>query len=288
MMRFTKALVPALAALCVSVPGMAQTNGPVVNALTLERQLELTGTLTTKQLAFPPDKAQGILSGALLVRERLIYNPSAATITSTLFVVQPGSVLPTPINADLTGSILAVTTLHIEKIYSTTNPANSLSFTGTVGGSPANGILGNVNGLPFTLSMAYTNDTPAKVSDVVGVIAGRLVVYTESASGVLDVPKPPTPPTPGNLGPQISIVAPAVTIDRQITLDASATTDDSGTSLMFAWKSLNKSASILNPNTPVATVQFGEGLGEYSFELTVTNGKGFSAKKTISISYFGR
>lgn len=288
MLRYARPLLPALVLLAAALPGGAQTTGPVVTELSLERQLALTTTLTTTELALPADKSQGIISGAWEVRERLIYNPSGATLTSTLFVVQPGSVMPTPINANLTGAIIGVYTLNVEKIYSTSSPRNSLAFTGTVAGSSAGGVLGNVTGLPFSISMAYSNDVPAKVTDVVHVVAGRIAVYTPAATGVLIVPKttPVTPPV--GSGPQIVIVAPAVTIDLQVVLDATKTTDSSGTSLTFAWKSLNKSSAILNPNTALATVQFGEGLGDYMFELTVTNGNGLTAKQTVTVSYFGR
>jgi len=209
-------------------------------------------------------------------------------MTSTLFVVQPGSVLPTPINANLTGFVIGVYTLNVEKIYSTTAPKNSLAFVGTVSGSSVPGILGNVTGMPFSVSMAYSNDTPAKVTDVVHLIAGRVVAYTKDAAGTLVAPQVTPPVAPPGTGPQIVIVAPGSTVDYQVVLDASQTTDGSGTSLSYAWRSVGKSSAILNPNTSVATVQFGEGQGEYTFEVKVTNGNGIFATKLVTISYFGR
>lgn len=287
MFRLNCPILAALVLTTASLPAVAQTTGPAVTELVIERQVKLATALATKEIALPADMAQGITSGALEVRERFIYNPAGATLTSTLFTVQTGAPMPTPINANLSGAVLGVYTLNVEKVYSTLAPQNSVSFTGTVSASSNGGVLGNVTGLPFSVSMAYTNDTPAKVSDVVHVIAGRVVVYSADAFGTLTVPKPPAPPTP-SAGPQIVIVAPGITVDYQITLDASKTTDDSGTSLTFAWKSLNKTSAILNPNTAVATVQFGEGMGLYSFELTVTNGKGVSAKQVVTVNYYGR
>ncbi|MFN0106275.1 MAG: PKD domain-containing protein [Bryobacteraceae bacterium] len=287
MFKLNRPLLWAFALLAVTLPVTAQTTGPVVTELSLERQLALPTTLTSTDLVLPDDKVQGITSGALEIRERLIYNPSGATLTSTIFVVQTGSPLPTPLNANLSGFILGVYTLNIEKIYSTTKPKNSLAFTGTVSSSSGGGVLGDVAGTPFSVSFAYTDDTPAKIIDLVHLMAGRVVVYTKDAAGTVVIPKPVTPPAPGQ-GPEIVISAPTVTIDLQIALDASKTTDASGTSLTFAWKSIGKSAAVLNPNTAVATVQFGEGLGDYVFEVTVTNGNGVSAKKTVTVTYLGR
>lgn len=289
MNRPVRSLLPALAMIAVALPAAAQTApAPMVTELSLERQIMLTSVLTSTDLALPEDKVQAVTSGAMEVRERMIYNPGAATLTSTFFVVQTGSPLPTPINANLNGMILGVYALSIDKIYSTTMPKHTLAFTGTISSSSGGGVLGDIAGSPATVSLAYTTDTPAKVADLVSVIAGRVVVYTKDAAGTVVVPQPPTPPTTPPAGPQITIAAPSSTLDRQIVLDASGTTDASGTSLTFAWRNVNKSAGMTNQNTSMATVQFGEGFGDYTFEVTVTNGAGTSAKKMVTVTYLGR
>jgi len=282
--------IPAAALFAFTVSLAAQTAAPAVTALSLERQLTLTNTLSSLELTLPPDKLQGVSSGALEVRERLIYNPDGATLTSTVFAVQTGSPMPTPINANLSGMVLGVYGLSVEKIYSSTRTRNSLAFSGTVNSSSAGGLLGDVSGTPFFVSLAYVpaaGETPQKVTDVTHVMAGRVVAFSKEAAGTLTIPTPVVPPAPGE-GPQIEIVAPTNTIDLQIVLDASKTTDASNTSLTFVWKNVNKSAVIINPNTAMPTIQFGEGLGDYTFEVTVTNGNGVSAKKTVTVTYLGR
>eukprot|EP00456_Euglypha_rotunda_P080569 TRINITY_DN78126_c0_g1_i1.p1 TRINITY_DN78126_c0_g1~~TRINITY_DN78126_c0_g1_i1.p1 ORF type:complete len:154 (-),score=25.80 TRINITY_DN78126_c0_g1_i1:10-471(-) len=133
MLHCSRPFRPAFTLFALALPMLAQTSGPVVSELSLERQLVLATTLTTADLTLPADKVQALTSGALEIRERLIYNPSGATLTSTIFAVQTGSPIPTPINANLTGFILGGYTLNVEKIYATTTPRNSLAFTGTVG-----------------------------------------------------------------------------------------------------------------------------------------------------------
>ncbi|MBL8236973.1 MAG: hypothetical protein JNM66_06115 [Bryobacterales bacterium] len=266
-------LIPAI--LAALFPLYAQT----VSELVLERVLTPETVLATASYSLPP--------GAFELRERLIYNPSGATLTSTVFTVQPGSPLPTPLNASLSGSVLGVYTLAVEKLFLTTRPLNSASFIGTVAGSSGSGIFGNVNGMPFTVSMGFTGETPTRVSDLLHVIAGRVALYSASAAGTLVIPRPPAPPE-NPAGPKIVLSVPANTVSRQIELDASKSTDDSGTSLTFSWRNVNKSAVLLNPNTATAQVQFTEGPGDYTFEVTVTNGNGQSAKQAVTITYFGR
>ena len=266
-------LVPALLAAVLPLSAQAVTE------LVLERALTPETTLAAASYSLP--------AGAFELRERLIYNPSGATLTSTVFTVQPGSPLPTPLNANLSGAVLGVYTLNVEKLYATTKPLNSLSFTGTVADSSGGGIFGNVNGMPFTVSMGFTNTAPTRATDVVHLLAGRVVMYSADAAGTLTVPRPPTPPE-NPTGPKITVNVPANTVSRQIDLDASKTTDDSGTSLTFSWRNVNKSAVLLNPNTAIASVQFTEGPGDYLFEVTVTNGAGQTAKQTVTVSYLGR
>lgn len=266
-------LFPAL--LAAALPLCAQT----VTELVLERPVTPANTHAAAPFSLPP--------GSFELRERLIYNPAGATLTSTVFTVQPGSPLPTPLNANLSGAVLGVYTLAVEKLYATTRPLNSLAFTGTVAGSSGSGIFGNVNGMPFTVSMGFSSDTPTTVTDVVHSIAGRVSIYSPTASGTLVVPRPPAPPE-NPAGPKLVINVPANTVSRQIELDASKTTDDSGTSLSFSWRNVNKSAVLLNPNTAIAQVQFTEGPGDYIFEVTVTNGKGQTAKQSVTVTYFGR
>lgn len=286
MSSFVHRLLPSLV-LLATIPVAAQSPPLPAIELVLERNLPLESILTSTALNLPAGLTAGVTSGALEVRERLIYNPSGATLTSTIFVVQPASPLPTPLNASLSGFVLGIYTLGIEKMFFTTAPRNSISFVGTVSGSSGGGVLGNVAGVPFTVSLAFTNEFPAKPVDLAHVIAGRVVLFSKDAAGTLVVPRPPAPPGP-DLGPQIVINAPTNTVSKQISLDASQTTDASGTSLSFVWKTVNKSAILLNPNTAVATVQFSEGPGDYTFELTVTNGNGLSARKFVTVTYYGR
>ncbi|MBL8238792.1 MAG: OmpA family protein [Bryobacterales bacterium] len=82
-----------------------------------------------------------------------------------------------------------------------------------------------------------------------------------------------------NAGPSIT------TIDRLLTLDGTKSSDPSGGALTYRWRPLEKTAVVLEPNSPTPRVQLGEQFGPYTFELTVTNGAGVSATSTVTINY---
>lgn len=259
----------------------------VVNELFLERALTPSTLIPSAPLTIPPRLQQGLADGSMELRQRIIYDPTGNNLQALFFVVQSGEPMPAPINAFLADSVVGRYTMSIEKLTGTKVPQKTLAFTGAITSGQSNQALGDVTGAPYFLSMSYTGDTDAKPADIVHVVAGRVVVYSKTAAGKLAVPKEPTPPNP-NAGPQIVVVAPANTVAREIQLDASGTTDSSGTPLRFNWRATNKTAVVLNPATAVATVQFSEGPGEYTFELIVTNGNNVSATKFVSVYYFGR
>ena len=81
-----------------------------------------------------------------------------------------------------------------------------------------------------------------------------------------------------------------VTVSRSLTLDATGSAGPSGSALTYAWTVApnSKSAAILNADTATPTVQFSQGYGVYTFNLTVTAANGSSAQDQISILYVGR
>lgn len=101
--------------------------------------------------------------------------------------------------------------------------------------------------------------------------------------------------TPGGGTNSVTAVAgpkaTTVTISKQLTLDATSSTGPNGAALTYSWSmapNSSRSAAIINGNTAMPTVQFDQGYGIYTFQLTVTAAGGSSAQDTISILYVGR
>ncbi len=65
-------------------------------------------------------------------REQLIYNPQANTLASTVFLVRPGSPIPTPSTVDITSMTLANYTIIDRPTYTSCSPYPSVMFTGTI------------------------------------------------------------------------------------------------------------------------------------------------------------
>ncbi len=99
---------------------------------------------------------------------------------------------------------------------------------------------------------------------------------------------------------EMTVPAPAVTVAakivaqgrdsfaREMGLDGSSST---GTGpLTYQWRSTGPTAALFPAaaNTPKVTVQFGQGQGAYTFELTVTDAAGAKSSTTVTINYFGR
>jgi hypothetical protein len=269
-----------------------------VTSFSIERVLTLTDVLTTHTPSVPANIIASITSGAQEIRERLIYNPPANTLTSTVFLVAPGSPNPTPIAVNITGTTLASYTIAIDRVYNSCKPYPSVMFVGTVSsssGGPAvpNGIY-NVSfvGAPAAVSIGYTTDTPPLINNVVDLFAGIVVSFSAAGNGTVTFPAVPVTP-PGTTGPVIvlNINVPQTgrlqVFNQPFHLDASQSTDSSGSPLTFLWSVNPPVAFSPSPTAPAIDIQF-PGQGDFTVTLTVTSSTGQTSSVTIPLQFIGR
>jgi hypothetical protein len=75
------------------------------------------------------------------------------------------------------------------------------------------------------------------------------------------------------------------TLDRQVTLDASGSTDPSGGALTFFWEPLSTGAAVLDQGGPRTRVQLGGLAGDYQFRVTVRNAQGATGTATVTVRF---
>jgi len=286
--------------LTYAAPATAQT----LQALNIERTIALNDILTGITPNLPASVLASLTGGALEIRETLVYNSTANTLTSTVFAVPTGAPIPTPPAelANLGSALVAVVTMSIDKIYVTTKPFMGIMFVGTDTQSTATPY-GTYQGAASAISVGFTSATsasgttaatPATVNTVIETVAGAIVLYSPTATvNTLTVSTPVTPPGGGgtSTGPT-AVITPAnqtVTV-KQVSLDASQSTDANGLALTFQWSVVGgeQDVSLLHGTSAVATAQLGDnGPNTYVFMVTVTDSAGKSATATTSISYVG-
>jgi len=191
------------------------------------------------------------------------------------------------------GTVTAMATVNVTVIP----PPTIATFTATPNPSPS-------PGSPVTLYCSTTGAVSMTLAGfAVGPPTATLVVHptatttytcmatgpngaTASQSITVTVNNPTTPPP---AAPPVIVIAGGTTINtisRFLTLDASGSYSPEGyTPLTFLWTSVNNSAAIINPTSPMPNIQLEEIGGIYLLNLTVTDSKGNSATQVVTINF---
>jgi hypothetical protein len=260
----------------------------------IERTLTLTGNntgvFTTMTPSIPANILSAIASGALEAREQMNLNTSSNVLTVTGFTVQPGSPSPTPPSAINNASLLQSYQVNVDKIAFSCQPVPSVLITGKVAVNFPKTPYGDITGSLAAVGIGYTTDNPAKLNNVVVLVAGVAGLYSASASGTLTFASSSVTPPGSNTGPTI-VFTPAATqatAQKQIVLDASKSTDPNGLQLTYLWTQMSGPASAINfANTATPLITFAGGKGDYVFQVAVTNSQGVMSTATTTITYNG-
>ena len=180
---------------------------------------------------------------------------------------------------------------------STTPPPTSAAP--VIGGCQATPTGSITAGTPITISYFSQNATAVTFSPAVAgaglngpvtVTPTATTTYTLTAAGsnnrtvtctvTVNITPAPEPPTAIIAGPSL-----ITTIQRQTTLDATASTNPSGGALTYNWTALGTGATVLDQGQPVTRVQFSGQFGDYPFQLTVRNAQGQSATTTVTVRF---
>lgn len=285
-------LTPVLALACIAGSASGQT--PQIASFKIESTVPVSGLQSAVTPAIPANVLASLAGGALEIREQITWSAPTtgnATLKVDGFLVAPGSPNPTP-PAGQTSPILSYI-VRIDQTTFSSTPAPSVTFIGTVLTNDVVSPFGNLIGATVIISTGYSGSSPVTFSNVVVLLPGVGTIYAPSATGVLTLAGATTPPpsgTPGGKAP-VAVAGPQglKTTLPEVTLDASGSSDPDGNPLTFSWVSVGRPMNISDPKTAKPRVQFlGEGFGDYTFEVTVTNSKGASSTARVTISYAGQ
>jgi uncharacterized protein (TIGR03437 family) len=180
-----------------SAPSTCSVAPPSVQSFSIERAVMLSDIGTTYASDLSAAILASLAAATMEMREQLVYNPQANTLTSTVFLVQAGSPIPTPAGTDISSTTLATYTISVDRTYTSCSPNPSVLFSGTVtassGGSAApNGIYNlTFSGTPAAVSIGYTPTNPPTINNVVTLFAGVAVSYSAAGYGTLTFPSNP-------------------------------------------------------------------------------------------------
>ena len=276
-----------------SVPAQAQTSasGPTLTALSNFEQSLTTGDILPVPTNIPPSLLAGLAGGAIDLRLQANYNPPASLLTLTVFEVPTGSPTPTNLAQLNPANILGGVTISVDRIYVT---STAVMFVGSISSSGFV-LAGNLQSEPASFSFAYSSDTPPKITNVIGLVGGALVLYSPTATGTVTITKPSSGSGGGATGVTIVVnggtgVFPNGTNTFQtasnlITFDASKSTSSNAGALTYSWAVMPAgTAGIYFASTANPVIQL-FAKGTYVITVTVTDATGATATQTITIQY---
>ena len=152
-------------------------------------------------------------------------------------------------------------------------------------------------GNPVQLAFAAANATAVTISGVSGanltspvtVTPQATTTYTVTATGtenrtatctITVTVTPTTPPVAIISGPSV-----IETVSRQLTLDASQSTNPAGGALTYEWTPLSTGAAVLDQGQQQTRVQLGGLFGDYVFQLRVRNAAGQEGTTTVTVRF---
>jgi hypothetical protein len=275
----------AAAALIFCLAANAQT----ISSFTQEITVLPTAISAASPPAIPASLIAAITSGALQIRQAATYDANLKQLRVRTFTVPPQSPNPTPAAAQ--NSVLDDYTVDVTQTLFATSP-RSMVLIGSVSNVAMPSPIGVVRGSTVIYSVGYTRgeNGAAQFNNTTLVLPGTGVLFAAMSSGTLRFAGDPTPGTGGTgTGAPVADAGPDITaLTPEVQLDATKSADPDGDAITYSWKSVGKSASLRNAASATPVVQFGEGFGEYEFELTVTDSKGLSSTDRVKVLYLAR
>ena len=236
------------------------------------------------------DVVAALQNNALELREQINYTASSHTALVKGFLVQPGSPIPTPDNS---GGVTPAWnyTVSVDRVLMT--KSSGIVLTGAVTSNPGGSPFGDLTGDEVVIAALYkipVDPVPVANTAYTAVsvdIIGLASLFSKDGAGTISL-------SSGTTTPQVPIASAGkrmVTTRNVFQLSAAGSSDPMGGTLTYSWKFIavyGQAADLLNANTASPTVRlpdYSDAVGDYTFQLTVTNSAGMSATDTVIVTY---
>jgi hypothetical protein len=263
------------------VSATAQTPNPTttcaappvgLNSLLVEYVSSLQDAQSTLTASLPPAYAGMIFSGMYEIHSRFSYDPATKLMTNSLFLVPPGSPLPTASNYNFIDNRFGFVVAAIDNMYFSCVPLPAAMLTGRViDGYP---IWEGPAGAPYAIGFGYSTDNPPVLRDWDGLAVGLGNLWNGHPTGTVVF---------ANVAAVIAGAPTITTATRNIVLDGSGS---QGPNLIYQWSQGSFGLTIVNPTSSVTPVNIDYIPGTYTAKLTVTDTAiNESASTTVNIVY---
>jgi hypothetical protein len=237
--------------------------------------------------SIPANILAGLTSGALELRQIVHLRPDNRLSVRHILVAS-GSPNPTPAAAQT--MIVDEYMVDVDQVIVSSNPS-SVTFIGNIDAITNPGPFGHTRFRPFIYSTGFNSATPTALSGATLSVPGGLNTFVSTGTGTVTLPGGSTPPgggTGGNQAPVASAGSNVTTVQTEVFLDASGSTDPENGALTYSWRVVSGSANIINPTDAKPRVQLSGNFGSYVFEVTVKDPQGLTSTSQVTVTYTGR
>lgn len=279
--------------------GQTTTPGqPQVEEFVAEAAVPLNFVLSPAVPNIPAGIFQQLQAGTLQARQRTTYNPDRNILTVWIFTSGPNDPLPTPpgnLPQAVAPRTISLFEIAPEAILQSSSPTPNILFAGRVVSNNVTSPFGDLTGATAAVSLGYDPENAGTFTLLGGTVAGSHVTFSPAGRGTLRITGGDNGNgggngggIPGNRAPMVVIdPLPSMTTVRVLGLNASRSSDPDGDPLTFQWRSIGRQAAMSNANTAQPQVQFGGEVGEYVFEVTVSDNQGNSSTGRATVTYIG-
>ena len=266
----------------------AAANAQTISTFRQEITVSPTAIHAATAPAIPANVFAAIAAGALEIRQAITYDANLKQLRVRTFTVAPQSPNPTPTAGQ--SNVVDDYIIDVTQTMFSTTP-RSVVMIGTVSNVTTPSPVGIVRGNTVIYSAGYTQGTngAATFNNTTLTVPGVGVLFAPTSSGTLTFLGDAAPGTGTGTGGPTADAGPDLTaFTVEIQLNGSKSSGAGGSAITYLWKNVGKSASLRDATSATPIVQFGEGFGEYEFELTVTNSSGQTATDRVKVLYLAR